>query len=114
MGARGGRAEKRIGSSLLAHPTVYIKRPDLIEALDGIDLAEAAITSDLTVVERVPPAGAFTIEEVAGVGVEVGLARGETCQRCWRVLPDVGEQDLASDLCGRCADAVRHSGVPAG
>ena len=108
------RAEKRIGSSLLAHPTVYIERPDLVEALDGIDLAEAAITSDLTVVERAPPDGAFTIEEVAGVGVEVGLARGEKCQRCWMVLPDVGAHDLAPDLCGRCADAVRHLGVPAG
>ncbi|MCH8999755.1 MAG: class I tRNA ligase family protein, partial [Proteobacteria bacterium] len=112
------RAEKRIGSSLLAHPTVYIERPDLAAALDGVDLAEAAITSDLTVVERAPPEAAFTIEEVAGVGVEVGLARGEKCQRCWMVLPDVGAHDLAPDLapdlCGRCADAVCHLGVPAG
>ena len=65
-------------------------------------------------VERAPPNGAFTIEEVAGVGVEVGLAGGEKCQRCWMVLPDVGDHDLAPDLCGRCADAVRHLGVSAG
>ncbi|MEE8500095.1 MAG: class I tRNA ligase family protein, partial [Kiloniellales bacterium] len=106
------RAEKRIGSSLLAHPRVYVARPELLEALDGVELAEIAITSDLTVIAQEPPAGTFTIEEVAGVGVSAGLAEGEKCQRCWRVLTDVGNHDEAPDVCGRCADALRHRGVP--
>ena len=106
------RAEKRIGSSLLAHPTVYIERPDILEALNGVDMAEVAITSDLTVVEQAPPDGVFTVADVAGVGVAVALAPGRKCQRCWKVLPDVGVHDTAPDICGRCADAVQHLGGP--
>ena len=62
------RAEKRIGSSLLAHPKVYVGRPELVAALDGLDLAEIAITSGATLVAEAPPVGAFTVEEIAGVG----------------------------------------------
>ncbi len=102
------RAEKRIGSSLLAHPTVYIDRSDLVQAIDGVDLAEAAITSDLSVQRGAAPNGAFALDEVAGVGVVVALAEGEKCGRCWKVLPDVGDDGDVAQACGRCADAVRH------
>ena len=107
------RAEKRIGSSLLAHPKVYVHRPELMTALAGIDLAEIAITSGITLSDAAPPAGAFTIEDVAGVGVEAGLAEGGKCQRCWMVLPEVGGGEQAPEICGRCADAVRHLGAAA-
>ena len=43
----------------------------------------------------------------------VGLAEGEKCQRCWRVLPEVGEIPEHPDLCHRCADAVESLGMPA-
>jgi len=105
------RAEKRIGSSLLAHPKVYVQRPELLAALDGVALSEICITSSLTLSDEPPPEGAFTIEEVAGVGVTAGLAEGEKCQRCWMVLSDVGDDKQAPDICGRCADAVRHLGA---
>jgi len=108
------RAEKRIGSSLLAHPKVYVQRPELLAALDGIDLAEVCITSGITLSDAAPPAGAFTVEEIAGVGVTAGLAEGDKCQRCWMVLPDVGNREQAPETCGRCADAVRHLGAAAG
>ena len=38
--------------------------------------------------------------------VEAGLAEGDKCQRCWMVLPDVGDHEHAPETCGRCADAV--------
>jgi isoleucyl-tRNA synthetase len=107
------RAEKRIGSSLQAHPRVYIEAAGLAAAVDGLDLAEIAITSGLSVAEGPPPAGAFTLDEVAGVGVVVENAAGSKCQRCWRVLPEVGARAEAPDICGRCADAVEFLGVPA-
>ena len=44
--------------------------------------------------------------ESAGVGVTVGLAEGDKCGRCWRVLPEVGHLAGHADLCRRCADAV--------
>ena len=39
------RAQRRIGSSLEAAPEVHVADPALLAALDGIDLAEIAITS---------------------------------------------------------------------
>jgi isoleucyl-tRNA synthetase len=99
------RAEKRIGSSLQAAPKVYMTA-DYKAALDGLDLAEIAITSDIELVEGEAPEGAFTLEEIAGIGVVSAPAEGEKCDRCWRVLPEVGSNPEAPGVCGRCADAV--------
>lgn len=105
------RADKRIRSSLLGHPVVHVDRAELRQAIAGTDMAEIAITSDLTVVEGPAPAEAFTLEEVPGVAVIVGLAGGDKCQRCWKILPEVGGSAEASDLCNRCTDVVRKLGV---
>jgi isoleucyl-tRNA synthetase len=98
------RADKRLGSSLQAHPQVYVNGV-YVEALAGIDLAEIAITSAATLRHAPPPAGAFTLPDVPEAGVVVELAQGEKCERCWRVLPDVGRHGHTG-ICGRCADAV--------
>jgi isoleucyl-tRNA synthetase len=52
------------------------------------------------------PAEAFTLSDVPGIAVAVRKAPGERCERCWRVLPEVGHAAGHADLCGRCADAV--------
>ena len=55
------RKDKRIGSSLEAAPEVHIADADLLAALEGEDLAEIAITSDIAIREgqgpddRLPP-----------------------------------------------------------
>ena len=98
------RREKRIGASLQAHPTVYVTA-EHEAALAGIDLAELAITSAVTVVVGEAPAEAWRLEEVPGVAVVPGLADGRRCERCWQVLPEVGAQPGHDDLCRRC-DAV--------
>ncbi|MCP5366994.1 MAG: isoleucine--tRNA ligase [Hyphomicrobiales bacterium] len=100
------RAEKRMGSSLLAHPTVHAPA-EYRDALQGLDLAEISITSDATLVVGPVPDGAFTLDEVPGVGVVPALAGGDKCERCWKVLPDVGSDAEHPTLCPRCADAVR-------
>jgi len=99
------RAEKRIGSSLQAHPIVHASR-EHVTALHGLDLAEIAITSAATVVEGPVPPGAFTLPEVPDVGVLVTLAEGEKCERCWRVLPEVGSHRGFDGVCERCAETV--------
>jgi len=99
------RAEKRIGSSLQAAPRVYAPRA-LAEAVEGLDFAQICITSDIAVAVGAPPTGAFTLSEVAQVGVVPAPAAGEKCARCWRVLPEVGGDPAAPELCGRCATAV--------
>lgn len=107
------RADKRIRSSLLGRPVVHMDRAELRAAIAGTDMAEIAITSDFALVEGAAPAGAFALEDVPGVAVIVELAAGEKCQRCWRVLPEVGGNAGAPDLCNRCADVVRNLEVPA-
>ena len=99
------RREKHIGSSLQAHPTVHASA-EYVAAMDGIDLAEITITSASTLVEGAPPKAAFALDDVADIGVVAGLAEGEKCARCWRVLPEVGGDPGHPDLCRRCTDAV--------
>jgi isoleucyl-tRNA synthetase len=99
------RAEKRIGSSLQAAPKVYVTANHKA-ALDGLDLAEIAITSDAELLEGEAPESAFALEDVPGVGVVSAPAEGEKCERCWRILPEVGANAEAPGVCGRCANAV--------
>jgi isoleucyl-tRNA synthetase len=106
------RARKQLGSSLQAAVDVFAE-PRYIAALAGLDLAEICITSSGTVRPGPPPDGAFTLADVAGVGVRVGPAPGEKCQRCWRLLVEVGEDPDHPDLCRRCADVVAGAGIAA-
>ena len=97
------RREKRLGASLQAHPTVHATAADL-RALADQDLAEIAIASAITLVEGEGPPGAFRLDDVAGVAVEVGRASGARCARCWKVQDEVGEG--TETLCRRCAAVV--------
>ena len=99
------RAAKRIGSSLQAAVEVYV--PDrLLPALRGVDLAELCITSAGTARGGAPPTDAFPLPDAAGIGAIVTAAPGERCERCWRVLPEVGHVAGHDDLCRRCADVL--------
>ena len=106
------RAGKRVGSSLHAHPLVWVDAATAA-ALDGLDLAEIAITSGLTLAVGAAPGDAFALTDVPDVGVIVGEAAGARCERCWRVLPEVGSDPRHRDICGRCADAVGEYGAAA-
>jgi len=99
------RRERRIGASLQAHPTVYTDAATA-ERLAGLDLAELAITSGATLTTEAPPEGAFRSPDVPDVAVTVDLAEGEKCERCWRVLPEVGSVPEHPAVCRRCADVV--------
>jgi isoleucyl-tRNA synthetase len=98
------RANKRIGASLQAHPKIFANGA-YVDALNGIDLAEISITSAATLQPGAAPGGAFTLSDVPDVGVVVELADGEKCERCWRVLPDVGSHGHPG-VCGRCDEAL--------
>jgi len=101
------RREKRIGASLEAAPEVFVSRPDLVEAMKGVDLAEIAITSQATLVEGEGPADAWRLDDVPGVAVVPKLAEGRKCARSWRILPEVGSDPDYPDLSLRDAAAVR-------
>ncbi len=96
------RANKNIGSSLQAHPTIYVQDPQDIAWLNSVHLADVCITSTAEVIEGAAPDDAFTLEDVQAVGVVASLAKGHKCERCWKVLEEVSE----GGLCNRCEDAV--------
>ncbi len=105
------RSAKTIGSSLQAHVALYVPS-EISGLLQEMDWAELAITSAATVVIAQPPAGAVILEDVPDVGAVVNPALGEKCQRCWRVLPEVGEDQVHEgtrvhpDVCYRCEDVM--------
>jgi isoleucyl-tRNA synthetase len=103
-----------IGSSLEAAPVVHVTDPDLAAALDGLDMAEICITSDLTLVAVPAPADAFTGEDGVGVAVVHQKAQGQKCARSWRVLPEVGSDPDYPDISLRDADAMREIEAAAG
>jgi isoleucyl-tRNA synthetase len=100
------RAEGRIGASLQAAPVLHLPEAEAA-LLPAEGWAEVAITSGLTLSAAEPPASAFTLEGLAGVAVVPARAPGLKCERCWRVLPEVGTHQDHPGLCDRCADAVR-------
>ncbi|HYW61492.1 MAG TPA: isoleucine--tRNA ligase [Xanthobacteraceae bacterium] len=101
------RADKKIGSSLEADPLIHVADPVLMAALNGIDMAEVAITSGATVVRGDGPAEAFRLDEVAGVAVEFRPAQGRKCARSWKILATVGADPDYPDVSPRDAKALR-------
>jgi isoleucyl-tRNA synthetase len=101
------RAQKRIGSSLEAHPIVHVSNEELYEAVVDCDLAEACITSAATLVRDERLGGAFHLPEVAGVAVVPNLAEGKKCARSWKILTTIGADPDYPDVSPRDAQALR-------
>ncbi len=101
------RAQKRIGSSLEAHPIVHVSNRELYEAVVDCDLAEVCITSAATLVEDEGPADAFRLPDVTGVAVVPNLAEGRKCARSWKILNTIGADPQFPDVSPRDAQALR-------
>jgi isoleucyl-tRNA synthetase len=99
------RVDKVIGASLEAAPQVYVADEAMLTALQSVDFEDICITSGIAVAGGAAPEGAFALADVPGVGVVFAKAEGEKCQRCWKILPDVGQHDHAG-TCGRCNEAL--------
>jgi isoleucyl-tRNA synthetase len=97
------RKDKTIGSSLEAAPFVHVTDPELRAAIAGTDMAEICITSGIAISDKPAPAGAFTMEEVAGVAVIFAKASGRKCARSWRITDDVGSDPAFPDVSARDA-----------
>jgi isoleucyl-tRNA synthetase len=52
-------------------------------------------------------------QEAAGLLIEAQVADGSKCERCWRVVPDVGVDARWPMVCGRCAEALEAIGFEA-
>ena len=99
------RTQKVIGSSLEAAPMVYVSDAAMLDTLSGVNFAELCITSDIHLSAQPAPEDAFRLEDVPGLAVTFAKAEGDKCQRCWKILPDVGTHSH-DGTCGRCDAAL--------
>ncbi|WP_319545181.1 isoleucine--tRNA ligase [Ruegeria conchae] len=99
------RQDKVIGSSLEAAPIVYVEDQETRDLLASFDVDDMCITSGLAVTGDPAPAEAFRVPEIEGVAVVFEKAQGDKCQRCWKILPDVGLH-AHPGVCGRCNEAL--------
>jgi len=101
------RRDKVIGSSLEAAPQVHVTDKALLEAFEGEAAADIFITSGADLIEGDAPAGAFTLDDVEGVGVVFERASGIKCARSWKYFdPSTADPDFP-DITPRDALAVK-------
>jgi isoleucyl-tRNA synthetase len=99
------RTAKVIGASLEASPVVHVADTAILAALKALDFADLCITSGIQLTADPEPPEAFRLPEVPGVGVVFERAIGQKCERCWKVLPDVGTHKHPH-TCARCNAAL--------
>jgi len=99
------RRDKVIGASLEAAPVVHVRDEEALAALKSVNFEDLCITSAIYLTGDPSPAEAFRLPEVEGVGVVFEAAEGEKCQRCWKILPDVGTH-AHPGVCARCDAAL--------
>ncbi|WP_138421625.1 isoleucine--tRNA ligase [Maritimibacter alexandrii] len=99
------RRDKVIGASLEAAPVVHVEDAEVAKALGTVHFADICITSGVSVTTDPAPAEAFRLPDAPGVAVVFETADGEKCQRCWKILPDVGTHSH-DGVCGRCDEAL--------
>ncbi|NIZ13424.1 isoleucine--tRNA ligase [Phaeobacter sp. HF9A] len=99
------RTDKVIGASLEAAPVVHVREAEVLAALQSVNFADICITSDVQLTGDPSPAEAYRLPEVEGISVVFEKAEGEKCQRCWKILPDVGSHAHAG-TCARCDSAL--------
>ena len=100
------RAAKVIGASLEAAPVVHVDDAAVGEAAARRSISPTSASPRRSQITTDPsPEEAFRLPEVPGVGVVFEPAEGEKCQRCWKILPDVGTHSHPG-VCARCEAAL--------
>ena len=106
------RVRKEIGSSLEARAILYCSDLELLADLDGVDMAEVAITSGFEVRRlELAPDTAFRLPQEAEVAVAVEPALGRKCARSWKYSEEVGADPDYPDVTLRDAAALREYDV---
>ena len=98
------RQDKTIGASLEAAPFVHVNE-ETKKILESVSFEDICITSGIKITIDPAPKGAFILDEITDVSVVFERAQGNKCQRCWKVLPEVGDP-MNSALCSRCEEAL--------
>jgi isoleucyl-tRNA synthetase len=99
------RVAKVIGASLEAAPVLHLDNASRVGGLSADLMADICITSGLELSFGDVPPDAFRLDDVPGVAVSFRPASGAKCDRCWKILPDVGTHTHAG-TCARCDAAL--------
>ena len=95
------RNDKLIGSSLQAKVTLYLSQ-DSQRIIKDLDLAEMCIVSNVVIQDISNKSNNSINFEDEDIYVEIKLADGKKCERCWTVLKEVSSNK--NNLCNRCED----------
>jgi len=101
------RAAKAIGKSLDASVTVMVTEGSAEEPM--LKKYEASLAEFFNVSQATVQAIGAS-KQTAAVMLEAQVANGAKCGRCWRVVPDVGEDPRWPEVCTRCAGALEEIG----
>jgi isoleucyl-tRNA synthetase len=93
------RARKEIGSSLEAEVEFGFPA-EVVSKTHGIDFTEIFIVSNAVIHTATGQANDSTLPFSL---IKMTKTDNSKCGRCWRYLPEVGED---GDLCARCTDVV--------
>ncbi len=102
------RVKKEIGASLEARAVLFLSDPELLAAIEGVDMAEVAITSGFAArpLEDAPE-GAFRLAQEPAAAVVIEPASGRKCARSWKYSKEVGTAPDYPDVTLRDAAALR-------
>jgi isoleucyl-tRNA synthetase len=99
------RKAKVIGDSLQASVCLYpnAETNDLLSKMDRLDLLFIVSRVHIHSPGDAVPENAW---KANGIAVEVLVAKGEKCERCWILTPEVGQNDQYPTLCARCSQVI--------
>ncbi len=95
------RNEKLIGSSLQAKVILYLSK-DTKAIIKDLDLAEMFIVSSVEIQDISNKSKESINFEDEEIYLEIKIADGKKCERCWTVLQEVSLNK--NNLCNRCED----------
>jgi isoleucyl-tRNA synthetase len=116
------RADKIIGKGLEAVVTLRIKSADdnsiILKYVESLPELFNVSEVDLMRVESFDPEAfsvrtkaadgnvEYLVEDQFSMSISVSRASGTKCDRCWRHVPNVGQQSAYPTVCLRCAEAL--------
>jgi isoleucyl-tRNA synthetase len=103
------RNQKLIGKSLTAKVSLYVN-----ENTKALLASIAENVQQLFIISGFEVAGSYEEAPEQAIKLDtaaivVTKAEGETCERCWVVTPEVGQDQEHLTLCQRCADVVKEN-----
>ena len=98
------RADKTIGHSLNAKVTIHAdgEKYDFLKSVEG-ELLQVFIVSALEIVKD----SKKDEDSNLGIAVEITVAEGEKCERCWMYSTTVGQDKENPTICHRCSENLK-------